>query len=84
MKALAIVGLYAMLGTLTTPAFATPIPGEDDVVPLDVYCQEYPSDCSHTGDTPNHQSSLSSTSEGGVFTCTAKGDEPCDDHSYGN
>ena len=82
MKILAIIGLCSLLGTFSTPVFAVPVSssGEDAVIPLEVYCHEFPSDCSHGGDSPNHQSSLSSTSEGGAYTCTAKGEEPCDDH----
>lgn len=78
MKILAILGLLAALVTFYTPALAQE---EAPFVPLDTYCQSVlPSDCSHTGDTPNHLSSLSSTSEGGVYTCTAQGEgEHCDD-----
>ena len=78
MRILAIIGLCAILVTPTTPVLATFVP-----IPLPEYCQHDPDACSHTGDSWNHQSSVSSTSEGGVFTCTDTGPnerDPCDRH----
>jgi hypothetical protein len=87
MKILAVIGLCAMLATLTTPTFATPVyhPKEDNDN-LASYCMKHASNCniSNTGDEWNHQSSLSSTSEGGIFSysCKKSGEDACDDRDH--